>query len=789
MLAFFDGATFRVCKEVSMTPYPLKKYLSLCLFLIVPVFFLGQWLLRPEATARGKSAAMPLTNEQTPEQELAEELALADSRVQAHTVGRRSEVFGVRVVGDHYTAASAACANADCRQVEIYNFDDDAAVIAIVNVESREVLDVLHQPGVHPGINKRLSDLAIEIARNHPDVIEVLGYRPASADLAPVDAGLVGSVCAQGHLCVSPNFRDGDYNLLAVVDLTDERLVGVSRLAIGNNEAAASAVPFTPEGCPEPGSVTRDGWDLDYATTGTDGLRVYDVTFKGVPVMTSAKTVEWHADYGSAGYEDTPGCGGGGGGFPIYPYGETEVLDILDAENNVIGFEVVQDFRMGNWGFTCNYRYDQHMQFFNDGRFRVVGGAYGKGCGTNSLYRPIMRIDIAAYGSDNDSFSIWDGSQWLRQTTEGWWSQAEPYTPQGYKWAIVDSSGKGYHVEPGQGQFGDGDRGDNAFIYAVQHHANEGDTDLGVIGDCCNDDYQQGPHNYLNNEGIENQDIVIWYVPQMLTDAFAPDYYCWTVSGEPNPETYPCFGGPMFVPGVSPTAGFVSDEFVTLGDTTTFSSTTSGSDPLIYDWDFGDGVGTSSEVNSTYEYTSVGTYTVTLTVTNAFGSSTISRTIVVADVHTVVEPDVETTLVYSDTAGHQAMIVIPVGAVSETTTLVYNVLHNVVPPDVQLFAGLAFSLEAYQEGVIVPDFTFEQPLDVTLNYSDGDVKGLVEETLTLYYWQGDVWVDASTTCDPASIYQRNTADNWLSVELCNLGNFGLFGKAANYHFIPAVVKN
>jgi hypothetical protein len=777
-----------------MSQHSLKKYLFLCLFLLLPILFLGQQLLRPEATARGKSAAIPLSDEQTPEQQLAEALALADSRVQAHTVGRRSEVFGVRTVGSHYTAASAACANADCRQVEIYNFDDDAAVIAIVNVESRQVLDVLHQPGVHPGINKRLSDRALEIATNHPDVIAALGYRPAAADLAPVDAGLIDSVCSQGHLCVAPNFRDGDFNVWAIVDLTDEQLVAVDRMAIGDNEEAASSIPFMPGGCPQPGTVTRDGWDMDYQTTGTDGLRVYDVTYNGVPVITSVKAVEWHADYGSSGYEDTPGCGGGGGGFPIYPYGETEVLDIEDGQSNVIGFEVVQDFRMGNWGGTCNYRYDQHIQFFMDGRFRVVSGAYGKGCGTNSLYRPIVRIDIAVDGPTGDSFALWNGSAWETQTNEGWWSQAEPYTDEGYKWRVSDEGGAGYYMEPGQGQFGDGGEGDNAFIYAVLHKANEGDSDLGVIGDCCNDDYQQGPHIYLNNEGIENQDLVIWYVPQMLTDATGPDYYCWTVSGEPNPETYPCYGGPMFVPideESAPTAAFTHQQIAEIGEAVSFTNTTSGSEPISYTWDFGDGVGTSNETDPTYQYAAAGTYTVSLTAENSFGSSTYASTIMVVEEYEIVQPNAAATLVYTDTAGHVTTIGIPAGAVSGTTTIVFTGLENPVPPKFHLFGGIAFSLDAYQDGVLLPGFVFNEPLGVTLEYIDEDVAGIVEETLALYFWNGSVWVDASTTCDPASTYERNVDENWLSVDICHLTDFGLFGESIlplNYFYMPSVVN-
>jgi PKD repeat protein len=50
-----------------------------------------------------------------------------------------------------------------------------------------------------------------------------------------------------------------------------------------------------------------------------------------------------------------------------------------------------------------------------------------------------------------------------------------------------------------------------------------------------------------------------------------------------------------------------------------FTDLSTGS-PTSWSWDFGDGVGTSTVQNPSYEYSSVGTYTVTLTASNAYGS-------------------------------------------------------------------------------------------------------------------------------------------------------------------------
>lgn len=598
-----------------------RRELWLVLAFILVVIIVA---LNPLATrqVRGKSSALPLSAEMSPAQRLAQSLALADSRVQAATAGRRAEVFGVRAVGQHAPADAARCATAACWQVEIYNFTDNAAVTAIVDVDSQTVLDVLTLPGMHPGLNRRLSDRALEIALNAPQVIDQLGFRPARADMAPVDAGLAGSLCDQGHLCVAPTFELGDRVLWAVVDLSADTLAGIAWTEMQPNPPGVST-PFVPEGdCPSPGGVGRGGWVVPFQVTGTDGLRVHSVTYNGVPVLTSVKLVEWHADYGTSGYEDSTGCGGGGGGFPIYPYGLTRVSNLTDEGGNVVGFELVQDFRMGNWGAYCNYRYEQHMQFFLDGRFRVVSGAYGKGCGTNAIYRPIVRLDIAVAGDDNDSFAYWDGSQWVMAPTETWWLQSPPYTPENYKWRVTDQSGAGFYLEPGVGQFDPPSDPDNAYMYITQHHPNEGDTDLGIIGDCCGDNEQQGPHLFLNGESVVNQNLVIWYVAQMVTRATPGDYYCWTVAGEPNPETYPCFSGPLLHPTqLAAAADFDDNGPIELGETAVFTNTSSGAPPLTYVWDFGDGVGSSSATHPTYIYASDGDYTVTLTTTNAFGSA------------------------------------------------------------------------------------------------------------------------------------------------------------------------
>ncbi|HSM54633.1 MAG TPA: PKD domain-containing protein [Candidatus Sulfomarinibacteraceae bacterium] len=620
------------------------RYLLLLLVLLLPTLLFSGVTPWPSGVLRGKAAALPLPAQNSPEQALAQELALSDARVQAHVGGSRAEVFGVRrLTAGQHTAASRACATRECRQVEIYLFEANAAVVAIVDLQAEAVLDVLYQRGVQPGINQRLAQRAEEIALNAPEVIEALGFRPLQLDMPPVPGDLLGTVCDHDRLCAAPNFQLGDRILWAVVDLHDEELAGLIWTDT-EPEPSGNAMPRGDQECPAPGSVSRDGWTLSYATTPTDGLRVYDVSYEGMSVLTSVKHPEWHADYGQTGFRDSTGCEASSG-FHIPPYGETEVLTLYDEQEQETGFEVVQDFRTNQWGATCDYRYEARMQFYDDGRFRVASAVYGRGCSPDVMYRPVVRIHLAIDGNEGDYLSYWDGDQWATAETELYRVPYEesgdgrdtgsggPHrtTDQGYAWRANDHGGAGYFIVADEGQY-EHSRGDDPFLYFTRHHEEEGDTDMGGIGSCCNDDHRQGPDRYVDGEAIDGANVVLWYVPQMQTvaDEEAGDYYCWTVSGEPDPETHPCITGPLFVPSdpqEATRAAFATDQPVMPGLPLAFHNQSSGVPPLSYTWDFGDGSPPSHDRNPSHTYQASGTYTVTLTAGNNLGSHTTTAVV------------------------------------------------------------------------------------------------------------------------------------------------------------------
>jgi hypothetical protein len=77
--------------------------------------------------------------------------------------------------------------------------------------------------------------------------------------------------------------------------------------------------------------------------------------------------------------------------------------------------------------------------------------------------------------------------------------------------------------------------------------------------------------------------------------------------------------------GLAPVADFDAlYAYNTVPATVAFRDHSTGTPPLIYLWQFGDGA-TSTEQNPSHIYTRKGLYTVRLTVTNAYGSSSETK--------------------------------------------------------------------------------------------------------------------------------------------------------------------
>ena len=157
-----------------------------------------------------------------------------------------------------------------------------------------------------------------------------------------------------------------------------------------------------------------------------------------------------------------------------------------------------------------------------------------------------------------------------------------------------------------------------------------------------------------------------------------------------------------------------------------------------------------------------------------------------------VQPDQAVSLPLPLPSGGQLMLQIAGGAVEEPTTLRIALLDEPTAlPETLHFAGYTFAIDAFQQNGTVDNMIFTQPLILVLTYTDADVAGLDEETLTLHYLN-----PATNTwqTDGITVVERAPAENRITLALHHLTDFALFTvdnvptSAAQKIYIPIVAR-
>ncbi|MBC7797253.1 MAG: hypothetical protein H7Z37_10310 [Pyrinomonadaceae bacterium] len=502
----------------------------------------------------------------------AQDLAIKDARFVRETRDAKSnepflnEIFGVYPMRESdYVGAAIICKQTKCFRVEMYNFALNLMTTAVIDSNRKQVLQVARIPNTQPDIPDHLTKLALYISTNAKEVIEGFGAKPTESQsvMANTKTSLNQTKCERSqHLCVAPTFVKDDKALWAIVDLTDLTLVGTRWTQVGTNTQAVTEKGLQNDVlikkyCETSNKYERGDWKFDYILTSSDGLRISNVRFKDKLIIRDAKLVDWHVNYSKSdnfGYSDAVGCPVFSQAAVVAVKAPRDDVQLKDKDGKQIGFVFEQEFWSEGYPTPCNYYYEQHFEFYDDGRFRPAVASVGRGCGNDGTYRPVTRIALA---DDNLSIAEWKGSDWQTWQNERWLQQNDAaVTKENYLFKVSDASNKGFYIEPGRGQFPDGGRGDNAFIYATRYKpdVDEGESDLATIGPCCNTDYHQGPEKYIEPqpENIENSSLVLWYVAQLKNDDTKGKEYCWAESyldnGVYKVKMYPCFSGPMFHP-------------------------------------------------------------------------------------------------------------------------------------------------------------------------------------------------------------------------------------------------
>lgn len=484
----------------------------------------------------------------------AQAAAVADERVQAATRtpdGQRfrAEVLavGAASAGDVPAPFAEACRPGRCARVQIYVYPTNTTLTALV-AEGAGVLDVQTLADAQPEIPADLADLATQIAIADPQLAAAFDGLAPDAAMAAMSASktaLASTSCERSrHLCVAPVFTWGEAALWAIVDLTAFRLVAATTWteqgASGRrvySEATLQDAALAPL-CETPRSLERDGWSLSYLLTSSDGLELRDVRFQGRPVLASAKVVDWHVGYAGederrVGFSDAVGC-------PVFsqaaviPYAPPAVADGPGG-----GFELAITFRSPNWPQPCNYQYTLRAAFAPDGALRILAGNEGRGCGTQGIYHPVLRIEPPA----GAAVARWDGTAAVPLEREG---QAEwaAGAPEGFQITNgVDGSRNGNDEWALRVLWGDAEL---AYAYWTRPDPAEGQGDLPSIGSCCALDAQQGPEQFIGPGEPEPLagGAVIWLVPRIGN---AERVRCWADTsiedGVLVPQIWPCETG------------------------------------------------------------------------------------------------------------------------------------------------------------------------------------------------------------------------------------------------------
>lgn len=520
-----------------------------------------------QTTLQSSTPVITLSNFANSNFKIAQDLFLMDSNVARFYVDPISkgallnEIFSVSTARPSDLGTHAVEWNAqNSFRVEMYNYAFNASIIGIVHIDKKQVIPVRVYKDMQPDIPEHLVQLAKAIAMTDTSVMNAFGnvYDISQPFMPGTKTALNRTKCQRSkHLCVAPTYVKEDKALWVIVDLTDLKVAGTRWTQVGTTGMAISQRSVQNKNvmecyCDINNKLTKDGWEFTYLMTRSDGLQVSDIYFKGKKYFESVKCVDWHVSYSNRegfGYSDAIGC-------PEFSTAavlavEPPYIEPIIEKNDTVGFLLGQRYYSEGWPTPCNYNYHQYFEFYRDGRFRPVVGSIGRGCGNNGIYRPVTRIHIS--GETKTLFEYQNGI-WNPWKKEAWTLQSETKIfNQDHSWFQCDRNTlPGITMQVNVGQFREGGKGDNAYVYLTKFHSDqdEGESDLPTIGPCCNMDYQQGPEKFINEESIEGSDFVLWYVAQLKNDDRKGNESCWAESILQNgvflPIIYPCYSGPMF---------------------------------------------------------------------------------------------------------------------------------------------------------------------------------------------------------------------------------------------------
>ena len=473
------------------------------------------------ASAKGRVIAAQMRTISAEDQILLD-FAQRDAAVSALLAGKEVQLLRSEQLGVSVSAEIEACGN--CTQLTFYNYTDGGTVEAIYSFETNQFVKQWVDVDARPNASGYLVERVVNIAADNADVQAVLGdLRKAEVAMVPMSTWLSDDACNRDW-CVDLTFHDptGSGKIFhTVVNLhTDE----VARTFFSRGRPVRSLqeteldedAPLYTDGCHE-----QYGWNVCWEMTAHDGLNLYDATFNDTLIFSSIKIPQVEAYYPSwpGGYRDEIGYAS-----TVPPKFDTQVIDLGD------GFEVRQLFTEPfNWpNCICCYRYEEVVQFGEDGSFSPTFVSQGPGCDELSEYRPFWRINLDLDGEANDKAWVWQERLWEEVVEEQDLAIYDSLSLDGEKLATFDGD-LSFRWQPLRT---DPLALDEGRFFIVQ---NEGEE---AIRPGPADTYDP-VRSYVDGENLqaEDADLSIWYVPVLKTKRGDP----WWCQPDPEPDFSPCY--------------------------------------------------------------------------------------------------------------------------------------------------------------------------------------------------------------------------------------------------------
>ena len=168
--------------------------------------------------------------------------------------------------------------------------------------------------------------------------------------------------------------------------------------------------------------------------------------------------------------------------------------------------------------------------------------------------------------------------------------------------------------------------------------------------------------------------------------------------------------------------------------------------------------------------------------------------ITVVAVQVKVEPGVPSTFEFTTPSSMPGTVTVKISetAINLPVTLAFTPNTDVTSaPEKKVFANYGFDLDAFMDGLQVPEYKFASPVIITITYDPVLMKGVFIKTLDLR-----VWVPAATdqkgpssgTWEVASCGQAVLLPNIsaIQVPVCRTGQFAVFGVQKFDFYVPSV---